>query len=167
MERMAIGYTRISTDEQIASGYGLDAQAQKKRAYATAIGIDLAEVVVDDAYSRAYLDRPGLTALLDRLRAGEISTVIIAKLDRLSRSLRNLLNLHGDEFAKNSVALVSVTEQFDASTPSGRLFFQMVGLFAEFERNVITERTSDGRKEKARKGCYGGRKAPAGYRPGG
>lgn len=164
MNRIAVGYTRVSTDEQAASGYGLVAQEERIRAYAKAMSIDLAEVVADDGYSGAALDRPGLVALLERIQAGEVATVVIAKLDRLSRSLRNLLNLYADEFEKNGVALVSVAEQFDTSTSSGRLFFQMVGSFAEFERNVITERTSGGRKEKARKGGYSGGKAPVGYR---
>lgn len=164
MSHTAVGYTRVSTDEQATTGYGLVAQEERIRAYAKAMGMELADVITDDGFSGAYLDRPGLAALLERMRAGEVGTVIIAKLDRLSRSLRNLLNLYADEFEKHGVALVSVAEQFNTSTSSGRLFFQMVGSFAEFERNVITERTSGGRKEKARKGGYSGGKAPVGYR---
>lgn len=161
--RAVVGYVRVSTEEQAQTGFGLDVQETRVRAYCEALGRPLAAVVRDDGWSGATLDRPGLQALLGRMRAGEVGCVVIAKLDRLSRSLRNLLNLYAEEFEAAGVALVSVAEQFDTSTASGRLFFQVVGSFAEFERNVITERTSGGRKEKARKGGYAGGRAPLGY----
>lgn len=161
--RPVVGYLRVSTDEQAQHGFGLDAQESKVRAYCEALGKPLSEIVRDDGYSGGTLDRPGLQALLERIRAGEVGTVVVAKLDRLSRSLADLLMLHRDEFETHGTALVSVAEQFDTSTASGKLFFQIVGGFAEFERNVITERTSGGRKEKARQGGYAGGGAPFGY----
>lgn len=162
--RRAIGYAMVSTEEQGHSGYDLAAQGERIRAYAKALGLPLAEVVTDDGYSGASLDRPGLQALLQSMEAGEVGVVVVAKLDRLSRSLRHLLDLYTDEFEHRGVALVSVAEQFDTSTPAGRLFFQVVGSFAEFDRNLLTRRVSDGRKEKARRGGYAGGGAPLGYR---
>ncbi len=162
-ERAVVAYVRVSTEEQASDGFGMAAQEAKVRAYATALGLPLAEVVTDDGESGSTLDRPALVALRERIRAGEVGMVIVAKLDRVSRSLKNLLVLFDEEFAANDVALVSVAEQFDTSTASGRLFFQLLGSFAEFERNVITERTSGGRKEKAKRGGYAGGRAPLGY----
>lgn len=163
VKRAVVGYVRVSTEEQAQDGYGLAAQEAKIRAYAQALGLDLTDVLVDDGYSGGKLDRPGLTALLARIEVGEVGTVIIAKIDRLSRSLRDLLNVYAERFEANGVALVSVAEQFDTSSPAGRLFFQMVGSFAEFERAVITDRLSGGRKQKASKGGFAGGKAPLGY----
>lgn len=165
--RAVVGYLRVSTEEQAESGFGLQAQEAKVRSYAAALGLPLSEIITDDGYSGGTLDRPALQALLTRMAAGEVGTVVIARLDRLSRSLRNLLNLYGDAFDTHKVALVSVGEQFDTSTASGRLFFQMVGSFAEFERATITERTSGGRKQKATKGGYAGGRPAFGYRAAG
>lgn len=158
-----VGYLRVSSDEQAQHGFGLRAQEAKVRAYCEALGKPLSEIVCDDGWSGGSLDRPGLQVLLERIRAGEVGAVVVAKLDRLSRSLADLLTLHRDVFEQHGAALVSVAEQFDTSTASGKLFFQIVGGFAEFERNVITERTSGGRREKARKGGYAGGGAPFGY----
>lgn len=162
--RAVVGYCRVSTDEQAELGYGLAAQEERIRHYAAAMGIELADVIRDDGYSGATLDRPGLQQLLARIDAGEIGTVIVAKLDRLSRSLRDLLNLYDACFEARGVALVSVAEQFDTSTAAGRLFFQLVGSFAEFERRQIAERTASGRRVKASRGGYAGGGAPIGYR---
>jgi site-specific DNA recombinase len=162
-ERAVVGYVRVSTDEQAEHGFGLEVQEQRIRAYCEALGKPLARVYRDDGYSGGTLERPGLQAMLEAMGRGEVGTVVIAKLDRLSRSLKNLLILFADEFQANGVGLVSVAENFDTSTPAGVLFFQMVGSFAEFERNVITERTSGGRKEKAKRGGYAGGGAPFGY----
>lgn len=162
--RAVVGYIRVSTEEQAQSGFGLGVQEERVRAYGQALGLPLTEVIADDGYSGGTLERPGLQGLLERMRSGDVGTVVIAKLDRLSRSLRNLLNLYAEDFETYGVALVSVAEQFDTSSPTGRLFFQIVGSFAEYERNVITDRTSGGRKAKAKTGGYAGGRPAFGYR---
>lgn len=162
--RVYIGYARVSTEEQAENGHGLEAQVARIQAYAQAMGWELAEVITDDGYSGATLERPGLQRLLERVKAGEVAGVVVAKLDRLSRSLRYLLNVYADYFEATGTALISVAEQFDTGTAAGRLFFQLVGSFAEFERATITERTSAGRRVKASKGGYAGGGAPIGYR---
>lgn len=161
---MVIGYCRVSTDEQAQNGYGLAVQEERVRAYATAMGQTVDEVIVDDGYSGKTLDRPGLQRLIALIGEGSVESVITAKVDRLSRSLRNLLNLYADTFEAHGVALVSVAEQFDTSTAAGRLMFQMMGSFAEFERSLITERTLGGRKKKAAEGGHASGRAPIGYR---
>lgn len=163
-QRVYLGYARVSTEEQAENGHGLDVQIARIQAYAQAMGWELAEVITDDGYSGATLERPGLQRLLERIQAGEVAGVIVAKLDRLSRSLRNLLNVYADYFEATGTGLVSVAEQFDTNTPAGRLFFKLVGSFAEYERDVITERTASGRKAKASKGGYAGGGAPIGYK---
>jgi len=162
--RRAVGYAMVSTEEQGDNGDDLAAQGERIRAYAKALGLPLAEVVTDEGYSGASLDRPGLQVLLGRMATGEVGVVVVAKLDRLSRSLRHLLNMYADEFEHRGIALVSVAEQFDTSTPAGRLLLRVVGSFVEFERNLVTERVSGGRQAKARRGGYAGGGAPLGYR---
>ncbi len=161
---MYCGYVRVSTDEQAELGYGIQTQRARIESYAQALGLDLQEIITDDGYSGATLQRPGLEKLLQKVEAGEVEGVIIFKLDRLSRSLRNLLNIYSESFEGHDVALISVSEQFDTSSASGRMFFQMLGSFSEFERAVITERMTEGRKQKAQKGGYAGGRPPMGYK---
>lgn len=158
-----IGYTRVSTDEQAESGYGLETQEAKIRHYAAALDKVLVDVVVDDGYSGTTTDRPGLQRVMDMLSNGEADGVIVAKLDRLSRNQRNTLNLL-HELKDTGAAFVSVAEQFDTSTPTGLMMLQILGSFAEFEVNVITERLTGGRLTKASKGGYAGGRPPIGYK---
>lgn len=163
---MYCGYVRVSTDEQAEQGYGIQTQTARIESYAQALGLDLGEIITDDGYSGATLERPGLEKLLQKVEAGDVEGVIIFKLDRLSRSLRNLLNIYSESFERYNVALISVSEQFDTSSASGRMFFQMLGSFSEFERAVITERMTEGRRQKAKKGGYAGGRPPIGYQAG-
>lgn len=162
--RAVVGYVRVSTDEQATNGLGLQAQEERVRAYASALGLPLTEVVRDDGWSGASLDRPGLRSILERIEAGEVGVVVVAKIDRLSRSLRNLLTMLEEDFEPHRAAMVSVAEAFDTSTAAGRMFLQMLGSFAEFEKNTIVERTMGGKRQKAARGGYAGGKPPLGYR---
>ena len=162
--RSAVGYARASADEHADNGHDLATQGERIRSYARALGLPLRDIVCDDGDPGVALERPGLQKLLGGVRSGEVGVVVVARLDRLSRSLRQILDLQLDEFEPRDVALVSVAEQFDTSTPAGRLFFQVVGSFAEFERDLLTRRVADGRREKARRGGYAGGAPPLGYR---
>jgi DNA invertase Pin-like site-specific DNA recombinase len=126
--------------------------------------IDLYE---DPGISGGTMDRDGLQRLLSDVEDGDIETVVVYKADRLSRSLRDLLTALDGTLEPNGVRFVSVTEQFDTSTASGRLFLQMLGSFSEFERNVITERTTEGRRRKAEDGGHACGEVPLGYRKNG
>lgn len=158
-----IAYLRVSTDTQL-DGYGLDAQAERIGAYAKALDLTLDKTIVDEGHSGATLDRPGLRELIAMIEAGEVSTVIVYRIDRISRSLRNLLNMWHDVFERHGCSLVSVSEQFDTSTATGRLFFNMVASFAEYERETIRDRLKGGRIAKARSGDRATGAVPIGYR---
>lgn len=143
---MLIGYARVSTAEQ-----NLDLQ----RDALTAAGC---ERIIEDTLSGAKAERPGLSKLKDLLRPGD--TLVVWRLDRLGRSLRDLidwisyLDLH-------SVAFRSLQESIDTLTPGGKLIFHMFGALAEFERNLIRERTQAGLIAARARGRKGGRPAAA------
>jgi DNA invertase Pin-like site-specific DNA recombinase len=141
---MTHGYTRISTLDQSAS---LQADALLNA------GCDH---LYNDTASGSKESRPQLDRMLDRLRPGD--TVIVWRLDRLGRSLKHLIELV-EKFKANGVAFRSLTENIDTSTPGGILFFQLFGAFAEYERNLIRERTNAGLAAAKLRGRKGGRPA--------
>ena len=112
----AIGYVRVSTDKQAEHGVSLDAQADKIQAMAVVHSAELIEIVVDGGESAKSLNRPGMAKLLAMVDAGQVQTVLIAKLDRLTRSVKDLSTLL-ERFNRLSVTLVS--EAFGASRTSG------------------------------------------------
>jgi hypothetical protein len=116
---LAIGYARVSTDRQADQGVSLDAQTAKIRAMATVQGAELLDVVVDGGESAKSMNRPGLQRVLDLVRDGKVEAVIVAKLDRLTRSVKDLCELL-ELFERRRVALVSVAESLDTSTAAGR-----------------------------------------------
>lgn len=162
MAKKYIGYVRVSTDEQV-NGYGLDAQRSSIEAYALAMSYELEHIFVDEGESGGKIERPALQEVLALVSTGEYAGVIVMKLDRLSRNLRDIMNMYHDIFTPNETSIISVKEQFDTSTAAGRLFFQLVGSFAEFERETIKERTIAGKREKAKKGGFVGGTTPYGY----
>lgn len=157
-----LGYVRVSTDEQI-EGFGLGAQRESVESYAKALGYDLAEIVADEGYSGSTMDRPGIRRVVEMMKTCQYAGLIVYKLDRISRSLKDILIVHDDIFKPCQSGLVSVKEQFDTSSAAGMLFFQMLGGFAEFERSVITERMMSGKEQKAKQGRFAGGSAPYGY----
>ena len=139
---MVFGYARVSTTEQDES-LQLDAL--------DAAGCD--RLMIDRA-SGAAADRPALAEMLDRLRPGD--TVMVWRLDRLGRPLRHLIDAVAD-LERRGVTLVSLTEQIDTSSPGGRLVFHVFGAMAEFERDLIRERTQAGLAAARARGRTGGR----------
>ena len=140
---MVFGYARVSTDEQ-------DTKAQKRALEAAG-----ADTVFTERASGGRWDRPELHRLLDQLRSGDV--VLVWKLDRLSRSLKDLLTLL-ERIEEKGAGFKSLTEAIDTTTPAGRMMMQMVGAFAEFERAMIRERTLAGLKEAKADGRTGGRR---------
>jgi DNA invertase Pin-like site-specific DNA recombinase len=140
-----IGYARVSTEQQIIKTQ-LDAlkSAGCERTFS------------DDGVSGKLASRPQLDLCLAYLRAGD--TLAVTKLDRLGRSLKHLIELSND-LAQAEVNLRVLDQGIDTSTPGGRLFFHMVGAFAEFERDLIVERTMDGLATARAAGRFGGRPA--------
>ena len=138
---MAIGYARVSTDEQARDGVSLDQQVARIRAYATAKGLTILDVLVDDGVSGKTLERPGLREIMQMCENGEIAHVVVLKLDRLTRNTRHLLSLTEDLFLARNVELHSVSESLDTSTPHGRFVLTLFGGLAQMEREQISERT--------------------------
>ena len=138
-------YTRCSTEEQAASGLGLADQDTRTAAYVAALGLaegGAVELYTDAGESAGTLSRPALDALRAQVRRREVSAIVVLKLDRLTRSLRDLLALV-DECARYGVALHSVTERIDTASAAGRMMLSMLGAVAEWEREQIRDRTRD------------------------
>jgi DNA invertase Pin-like site-specific DNA recombinase len=138
----AIGYARVSTDKQADSGVSLEAQQEKIRAMAVVQGAALQDLIVDAGESAKTLDRPGMERLLALVDARKVDTVIIAKLDRLTRSVKDLALLL-ERFTRRGVALVSVAESLDTNTAAGRLVLNIMVSVSQWEREAIGERTKD------------------------
>lgn len=158
----AIGYIRVSTDEQANSGVSLAAQEAKVRAYCDLYEIQLAALETDAGFSAKSLERPGLQRALAAIRRGEANALVIFKLDRLTRSVRDLGELL-DDFQDERRALLSVNEQLDTRSAAGRLVLRLLTSVAEWEREVIAERTATAMRHLAEKGRYTGGRVPYGY----
>ena len=162
----ALGYLRVSTEEQAASGHGLEAQEKSVRSFADSQGYDLVEVLTDPGVSGATrpADRPAFGRALALAEAGAFDVLLVAKIDRLSRDIRHAMTTVSDLAEQHEVAFRSVTESvIDTSNPMGRTFFAIFAGMAENERFVIRDRTAGGRVAKAGKGGFAGGQAPYGY----
>jgi len=162
----AVGYVRVSTENQNGcDSFGLETQRDAITKYCTANGLELVQIFEDPALSGSLppLERPGLHALLEALKVGDIKQVIVTRLDRLARDTMLSLWLM-KEIKKLGAELVSIAEPGRWEDPTQKLLLTMVAAFAEFEKSLITSRLSSGRKTKARQGGYAGGKAPIGYK---
>lgn len=157
-------YIRVSTREQAESGYSIGEQQSRLEKYCDAMGWTVYRVFVDPGYSGAKMDRPALNELLNDVKDGKIDAVLVWKLDRLSRSQKDTLFLIEDQFLKNDVAFISTLENFDTSTPFGRAMIGILSVFAQLEREQITERMQLGLDARAKDGkWHGGGFDPYGY----
>ena len=147
----AIGYIRVSTEKQADHGVSLEAQEAKIRAMAVVQGADLAEAIVDAGESAKSLNRPGMERLLSLVDAGAVDVVIIAKLDRLTRSVADLAELL-KRFERRGVSLVSVADSLDTRSAAGRLVLNIMVSVSQWEREAIGERTRDAMSHKRAKG---------------
>ena len=164
MPTRAIAYLRVSTDRQADRGVSLDAQRAKVKAYAQLYDLELLEVIVDAGESAKSLERPGLQQALGMLKAHEADALLVVKLDRLTRSVRDLGHLVEKYFAPGKAALLSVGEQIDTRSAAGRLVLNVLASVAQWEREAIGERTSVALQHKASQGEYTGGWAPFGWR---
>lgn len=146
-----LGYVRVSTDRQAERGISLEAQAEKIRAMAVVQGAELLDVIVDGGESAKSLNRPGLQRLLALVNSGKVGAVIVAKLDRLTRSVKDLCGLL-ELFEKRNVALISVAEALDTGSAAGRLVITIMGAVSQWEREAIGERTRDVLQHKRSQG---------------
>lgn len=159
-----VGYLRVSTEGQFSDGHGLDVQERAIRAFAVSQGYELVDVVTD-CVSGAFppAERPGFARLVKMASRGEFSILLLYRFDRLARHvLHAVTTVHmlRDRF---NIVVRSVTEPIDTATPMGEMIFTVLASMAAQERQVITERTWGGRREKAMKGGFAGGSAPFGY----
>ncbi|MFY9560143.1 MAG: recombinase family protein [Terriglobales bacterium] len=152
IHRVAL-YARVSTN-----GHGQDPEMQLRdlREYADRRGWSVVEEYVDHGVSGTKASRPALNRLMEDAQQRKIDTVLVWKLDRFGRSLRHLVNAIA-ELEAFGVAFVSLRDNLDLTTPSGRLMFQIIGAMAEFERSLIQERVKAGLRHARAKGQKLGR----------
>ena len=151
----AIGYIRVSTEEQAAHGISLDAQRAKIEAYALLKDLELVDIIEDAGKSAKDLKRPGVQQVLEKARRKEIDAIIIVKLDRMFRCTVDALNTAQD-FDRRGVALHSIHESLDTQSAMGKFFFTLTAALAEMERGLIGERTKTALARKKERGeVYG------------
>lgn len=142
MKNYVFGYARVSTEQQ-----NLDRQLDALQNY----GVD---IIYNEKMTGTKKDRPELNKLLDRMTAGD--TVVIESLSRLGRSTKDLIELM-ELFQSKDVVLVSLKESIDTNTPAGKLLFTLMSAIAQFERDIIAERTNEGLQAAKARGRLGGR----------
>ena len=162
MSKRAILYARVSTDEQAEDGYGLGEQLRELREYADRHGLQIVDEVIDDGYSGASRNRPGLKKIKKYAEAGAIDLVVAAKLDRYFRRA-SYQDLFAYEMRDFGVEVYALNGQPD-DNPAGRMFNRMLTSFAEYERDLITDRITRERMGRARDGkVLPGRFPPYGF----
>lgn len=160
--KRAVGYVRVSTEEQARGGVSLDTQEKRIRAYAESQGWMFCGMFREEGASGKDLNRPQLQAMLTGLEADHVDVVLVYRVDRLTRKQKDLWSLLEDVFEKQGVGFKSVVEPFDTTTAQGKAFLGMLGVFAQLERDTIAERTKDALAHKKRNGDWVGR-VPTGF----
>jgi DNA invertase Pin-like site-specific DNA recombinase len=168
MDRMkanhVIGYARVSSEDQAANGISLDAQRHRLQAYCDAHGLALAAVEEDAGISaKRTTNRPALQRALQALKSGEAAGLVAVKLDRLSRTTRDVLDLVA-RAEKEGWALHSIEERLDTSSSQGRFVVTILAAIAQLEREQAAERTKAAMAELRRQGKRTSRHPPFGYR---
>lgn len=161
--RRVLAYVRVSTEMQVDGGHSLEAQRSKVAAWCALHDAELVAVHEDAGLSASSLDRPALAAALAELAAGRADALLVCKLDRLTRSTRDLGDLL-DRATAGGWALLSVAESLDTSTAAGRLVVSVLGAVAQWEREAIGERTAAAMGAMKTAGLYTGGRVPYGYR---
>lgn len=157
-------YVRVSTESQIEN-YSIDEQIDRLNSYCKAKDYFIYNTYVDGGYSGGNTNRPGLQLMLTDAHKKKFEAVIVYKLDRLSRSQKDTLTLIEDEFLKNNLDFISVCENFDTTTPFGRAMIGILSVFAQLEKDQITERFTMGRIGRSKQGLFhGGGNSPKGYK---
>jgi site-specific DNA recombinase len=154
-------YTRVSTDEQAREGTSLQTQRASCEAYAVALGLPVSAVVEDPGESGKDLHRPGIERVIAAMRAGAVAGVIIYKLDRLTRSRRDLEDIL-ILLQESGTNMVSVNDRLDTSSANGRMFVALLGVIAAWERETIVERVTTGIRHRKSQGGFVGGPVPAG-----
>ena len=149
---VTVAYCRVSTEDQAEEGFSMDGQADKLRSYADLRDLGQVTVVNDPGWSGKNLKRPGLEKLCSR-ESRHVAHVLVWRLDRLSRNLGDLILL-ADTFGEYGVALHSVQENLDLSSAAGRMFYNILGTFAQFFREQLAENVKMGNERAVRDGRW-------------
>jgi site-specific DNA recombinase len=161
--KKAVGYVRVSTEEQSREGISLEMQAAKIRQYAELNDLDLAEIIQDAGISgKSVKARPGIQSILGMVQAHKIDAVVVYKLDRLARNTVECLEM-AKLMDKAGVSLHSISEKLDTQSALGRFFFTLTASLAEMERNLISERTAAALQQKKANGEFTGGEPPYGF----
>ena len=159
-----VAYVRVSTAEQFEHGHSISEQSARIKSYCDAMNWNLVKVFTDGGYSGGNTDRPALKEMIRKIEKQQIDKVIVYKLDRLSRSQKDTLNLIEEVFLKNDTDFVSISENFDTSTAFGRAMIGILAVFAQLEREQIKERMKMGKVARAKQGNFMGTwQVPIGY----
>jgi len=145
-------YVRVSTEEQAQEGFSIRGQTEKLKAYAMLKEWDIYNIYGDEGISgKSIVERPGINRLIEDIKEGHVNNVLVFKVDRLTRSTKNLIELV-ELFEEHDCIFNSLTESIDTDTPSGRMFLKIIGIFAEFERENLASRLKLGFERKAKEG---------------
>ena len=145
-------YVRVSTTNQVEEGYSIDEQKDKLSSYCDIKDWNVYKIYTDGGFSGSNTDRPALESLIKDAKKRKFDTVLVYKLDRLSRSQKDTLYLIEDIFIKNNIAFLSLQENFDTSTPFGKAMIGLLSVFAQLEREQIKERMQLGKLGRAKAG---------------
>jgi DNA invertase Pin-like site-specific DNA recombinase len=162
----AVGYIRVSTTEQATEGVSLLAQETKIKLYCELNDLDLIDIKEDAGISGKYIKkRPGIQKALSMINQGEAQHLIIFKLDRMCRNLKEACEI-ADLLLEKSASLHSVSEKIDTGSATGKLFYHILSAMAEWERGIISERTLEGISQKRKLGQKLGGRMPFGKNKG-
>jgi len=142
LRRRVVGYCWVSTDQHADHGVSLEAQRHQIVGYCKRNDLDLIDVVVDGGQSGKDLDRPGFKRMIQMMESGQVYGLVISKLDRLSRSIIDICKLVDEYFSNQKYALLSVSENIDTASATGRLHLYLISVFAQIERESIVERVT-------------------------
>lgn len=152
MSRKVAIYVRVSTTNQAEEGYSIDGQLDSLTKYCEVMGWSVYQKYIDAGFSGGKLERPDILKLIKDAKRGVFDTVLVYKLDRLSRNVQDTLYLVKEVFNKNEVHFVSLQENLDTSSAMGNLFLTLLSAIAEFEREQIKERMQLGKLGRAKSG---------------
>ena len=158
----AIGYVRVSTEDQVKEGVSLDNQKSKIKAYCQLKDLDLTEIVEDAGISAKNLKRPGVQKVLKLARKKQVDSIVVYKLDRIFRSTVDALETTR-MLEKWGVSFHSIEETLDTKSAMGRFFFTLTAALAEMERRLIGERTKAALSHKRSRNEKTGGDVPYGY----
>jgi DNA invertase Pin-like site-specific DNA recombinase len=154
--KKAVGYCRVSTEEQAKEGISLEHQEAKIKQYAGLHNLKLVDIIIDKGKSGKDLNREGINEILSLIKKKLVTDIIVYKMDRLTRRTFDLLFLVEEVFKKNNVQFHSISERIDTSSAMGQFFLTIIGAMAQMERDLISERTKAVLQYKIGKGEYVG-----------